>query len=439
MPSTARIPLSASEKQQWLNAVGTVSSNLSSAHEWAYPTAHSRVYVVSFDGTTNDRNNVPHGEASTNPAQIEKNLSQHYNGKLAGAYYAGVGSYGDALQRKVDAATGHGAGELSEKAYGDFTKAANDWLAADPHADIKVVAIGFSRGAAEARNFLNMVDERGVEHAPPGSAMGKPHSVHSSAILYDTVTTGQTQLLKQGIPTSTDYVVHLTAKDESRLAFPLTSIKDSTQDARTHMELALAGAHSDIGGGYQEGPDKMAKFIGDVALSRLGLPVTPGNVPVAALDEGRHDSSWILEKMTPIDEVVNAAGRREVSTAPNPLKEEVESTVNEVIDGGIKTKGVMLEFADAVKKDAAAVESWFIDIVNDGRCLVMHTNCSDVHVNLNQGEIHLNGIPIKLEAQDLKAINEGPGLSVQAPMADFPVRAPAPVLATADTAMDSSR
>ncbi|MDR6228657.1 putative Zn-binding protein involved in type VI secretion [Pseudomonas sp. SORGH_AS199] len=127
---------------------------------------------------------------------------------------------------------------------------------------IKFDVFGFSRGAAAARHFANEVLKAGGGIAATGLA--KCFSWQSAKVrlnfigLFDTVTAvvdprrgdfTPTDITNPGVnlylPSGcADKVVHLVARDEHRRNFALTSV------APQHQEIALPGAHADLGGGY---------------------------------------------------------------------------------------------------------------------------------------------------------------------------------------------
>ena len=139
---------------------------------------------------------------------------------------------------------------------------------------IIVDVVGFSRGAAAARHFVS----RQTEVPGPLPTQARPEVVINFVGLYETVssfdeggkdnwglagnfaqkiTEGlfdddvlQLGLNIGGVPRR---VVHLTAADEYRNNFSLTTI-DTSRAAGVGFELALPGVHSDIGGAYAE-PD----------------------------------------------------------------------------------------------------------------------------------------------------------------------------------------
>ena len=127
---------------------------------------------------------------------------------------------------------------------------------------IKFDLFGFSRGSAAARHFANEVLKPGGGIAATGLA--KCFSWQSAMVklnfigLFDTVTAvadlrrgdfPPTNIANPGVnlylPAGcAAKVVHLVARDEHRRNFALTSV------APQHQEIALPGAHADLGGGY---------------------------------------------------------------------------------------------------------------------------------------------------------------------------------------------
>lgn len=126
---------------------------------------------------------------------------------------------------------------------------------------------GFSRGAAAARHFINTIDQKN-DH-PLVKAIARNSDIRLKAGfdwksrddvrvsfvgLFDTVRSSFNPSVKVRLnPDSAERVVHLTALDEVRKHFPLSRITNDsagTSIAPHFTEIALPGAHSDIGGGY---------------------------------------------------------------------------------------------------------------------------------------------------------------------------------------------
>jgi uncharacterized Zn-binding protein involved in type VI secretion len=139
---------------------------------------------------------------------------------------------------------------------------------------------GFSRGAALARHFVNLINERpesvllprvnGFSWSGPALSL-EPVSAFPLGLrtevnfvgLFDTVGSfywpGNDVELDFNLdlsPASAKTVVHLSAYHEIRKNFPLTSILGANGAGPSHFtEIAVPGVHSDVGGGY-ENPDK---------------------------------------------------------------------------------------------------------------------------------------------------------------------------------------
>ena len=149
---------------------------------------------------------------------------------------------------------------------------------------------GFSRGAALARHYVNLINEQPETVLLPqfkGASLLAPMvgvtpvpafppgvKVRVNFVgLFDTVGSfylpGDNANLDFNLnlsPSSADQVVHLTANHEIRKNFPLSSIMDANGDGPSHFtEIAVPGAHSDVGGGY-ENPDKGFENIEKIVL-----------------------------------------------------------------------------------------------------------------------------------------------------------------------------
>ena len=192
----------------------------------------------------------------------------------------------------------------------------------DPQANIIVNTIGFSRGAAESIDFGNLVKQGvpiqgafdsngnqltyGSDQAPRIGAMVLYDPVASIGFAGNDVNVGY----NLDIPASAEHVLEITARDESRLFFPLTSAVDPSQetdgfynDGRI-VQLTLPGVHSDIGGSYPNPYSYYSLDMGYSFLQQLGVPLNPMtsssydyNVSDYSLDNMRvHDSSWGVDK-----------------------------------------------------------------------------------------------------------------------------------------------
>lgn len=280
-----------------------------------------RVFVVNFDGTQNDRTCIPDGERATLVAACDERLQPHEGPVLQSRYYKGVGTGGSRVRRLVESAFGEGCIRNAEAAYNDLARQVSQWRQVEPESQVHVHVVGFSRGAATALDFLNLVHERGalsdlyaIEGDPDDLGPGK---VYTSAVLYDTVSTGQGGTLKLTVPRTCVAALHLVAGGEERTLFPLREISEaadcelsigknvrlpgapeiarSLHYRRLH-EITLPGArHSDVGGSYGDGGIReVSQYLAESFQASLGLPIVPKKPSFRNIQECHfHDSRFI--------------------------------------------------------------------------------------------------------------------------------------------------
>lgn len=146
----------------------------------------------------------------------------------------------------------------------------------------------------------------------------RPGEVKTSAVLFDTVSTGVTDL-NLSLPNSNVATLHLTAGGEERAFFKLTPLEDGRRPSEmalaknVYMEGATPGAdgvvryqrlqtlelpgarHSDVGGSYLSGGIReLSSYLAREFQRTLGLPVF-GVKPDMAMIQGMqaNDSRWV--------------------------------------------------------------------------------------------------------------------------------------------------
>ncbi|MGV2990407.1 phospholipase effector Tle1 domain-containing protein [Vibrio sp. E150_011] len=175
-------------------------------------------------------------------------------------YYQGVGTYGGWLNRVINqglAPERYNVAAILNKAKVDFN--------AHYQLGDEILVIGFSRGAALARRFVNII---GKEH----SSQGEHTTPFVFLCVFDTVASiGLPDLNTRKRPAydvvfehgctlapTVKQAVHLVSLDEKRKAFQPTLMN---HEARRVHEIWFLGAHSDVGGGYYR------DGLSDIALS----------------------------------------------------------------------------------------------------------------------------------------------------------------------------
>lgn len=233
------------------------------------------IFVMNFDGTNNDREQVPVGETKTVVAQLFDKVegNQHSRSPLYNAYLRGPGC-ADAWWCVLDAAFGISLSGTADNAFAQLKQ----FIAQNPSAtEVKVLVVGFSRGAATARHFLNKVYDASIS-----GTLGTKAPVWSSAILIETVVTGQSQFLRLGFPPNLEFALHLVAKNETRTLFPPVVDNDKQYEQFTRhfsgfepqprvFTVRLPGAHSDLGDSYDSGAGPHVTKIATNIIEKMGL------------------------------------------------------------------------------------------------------------------------------------------------------------------------
>nr|WP_255302853.1 DUF2235 domain-containing protein [Pseudomonas sp. AU12215] len=159
---------------------------------------------------------------------------------------------------------------------------------------VKLYVYGFSRGAAEARTFVNWLSElfetpEGADK-PAQQLSGVPVSVEFLGILDTVASVGiahaapffaghmdwadDSQLLPcaEKYPQFVKQCRHFVAAFEQRSCFPLDSIRneDGKYPANTY-EVVYPGVHSDVGGGYPQNDQGKARGGTDELISQVAL------------------------------------------------------------------------------------------------------------------------------------------------------------------------
>ena len=199
--------------------------------------------LYAFDGTGNNRAVMQGHE--TNVAKL---LTAY--GGLNTEYLVGVGT-GGGWDTAVGGLTGWG---ISDRVQDALNRLETNYNAGDEVIDI----IGFSRGAAAARDFANAIYEYGILDKRTGKRvrgmqirfLGLFDTVGSVGIPGDEFN----WFTKLEIPPNVEIARHAIAANEYRISFPLSHItKPGCPKGRTDSkEQVFEGAHSDVGGGYED-------------------------------------------------------------------------------------------------------------------------------------------------------------------------------------------
>ncbi len=273
-----------------------------------------RLFIAAFDGTGNSvHKDAP--ENLTNVARIREQVEAlHKRGEasqIATGYVEGPGTQAG-LPGVVDAMGGGTYEARMEEMYLQFIHKSAAWLKENPSADIRIAAIGFSRGAEQAAGFTRLVEERGIQD-PVGmqvvrDARGfierleftrpplrEPGTVIQAVGLFDPVGTGEPRNHDRRLPPSVVSGFQITAEDERRNLFQSTRVLDpGVTDGGRFLNVTVAGAHSDIGGSY----------------TLDGLSIRSGNLMIDYLN-ALSDPPFLQKREEPTDPARNVIHRSE--------------------------------------------------------------------------------------------------------------------------------
>ncbi|MBF0454201.1 MAG: DUF2235 domain-containing protein [Magnetococcales bacterium] len=222
--------------------------------------------IFCFDGTSND----PHDAKQKSTLKMEmkdSSISNVYKlhlllggGVTKGEchiddqqsfYYSGVGTYGNRLLQWFNAGLA-----LPNMDVGRIINRAVDDLYDHYEEGDTLFVFGFSRGAAIARRFCSIINDRRQKRAPNTP----PVRIRFLGVFDTVASIGLPNLHDDRKPVSdvqfenctlspwVDEALHMVSLDDKRTAFMPTLI---AYDPQRVTEIWFAGAHSDIGGSYR--------------------------------------------------------------------------------------------------------------------------------------------------------------------------------------------
>lgn len=234
--------------------------------------------LFAFDGTWNS--------AKSNDTKRHTNVWRFYAAYHANTastwdyYLAGVGTRLGAIGKVIGGAFGAGVWTRLDEAYDHLCDA---WAAGERIIDV----VGFSRGAAIALDFCNLVQDRKIRKRG-SEVVVEPQPRIRFLGLWDTVGAfglacvagpGANLLHRLCLPhENLEYAFHALALDERRPSFLPTRLPGA-------YEVWFRGVHSDVGGGNGNiGLNDIAlKWMFSKAVA-AGLPITSDDIAALAPD-----------------------------------------------------------------------------------------------------------------------------------------------------------
>lgn len=233
--------------------------------------ANEYVFFAFLDGTGQDVRNPKLGPSTTVGELYDQafELSKDPQSRIGTHYAAGIGTQQNAVSRALDGMLASTWEDGITRSYRELAEQVSTWKATNPDAEIRVVGIGYSRGAVQTAGLLRLIDEYGIvpeeglgfghdrngnisviSRLPP---LVLPGQTAQATLLLDPVATNMPANFDARLPPSVISRVAIMAAHEQRELFPHQAINDPgmTPDGRA-INVAAPGGHSNVGGGNRD-------------------------------------------------------------------------------------------------------------------------------------------------------------------------------------------
>jgi len=168
---------------------------------------------------------------------------------------------------------------------------------------INLSVFGFSRGAAEARAFVNWLFDVCKQEGGGWTFAGIPIRLQFLGIFDTVASVGAANLFEndivaghqgwadntQEIHPAVEQCVHYVAGHEVRACFPLDSVRVKSHYPANAVEVMYPGAHSDVGGGYAPGAlgvsPKQESFMAIIPGVNMYHEARKSGVPLKAWEQ----------------------------------------------------------------------------------------------------------------------------------------------------------
>ncbi|PVV25102.1 MAG: hypothetical protein B6D78_00685 [gamma proteobacterium symbiont of Ctena orbiculata] len=229
------------------------------------------LFLLAFDGTWVDRDSTDPRMAITSNVELFRDYYEDANGTNSTRYIRGVGTDGN-----FDSVLGGGFAIGARDLINEAVRMLRNHLRNSEDRIIDIV--GFSRGAAMSREFANVILQMQAEGEFDDPEYGPPFTIRFMG-LFDSVSTNMVDgsatnscnfLYDFTISDRIGHVAQAYALNEHRPLFHLDSIDDYGGGglSSNRVEQGFIGAHSDIGGGYNQNNQSAAQNgdLSDVTL-----------------------------------------------------------------------------------------------------------------------------------------------------------------------------
>ncbi len=242
-----------------------------------------RVFYALFDGTSNNvlSEKTINADKKTNVGRIYEQFNEMNpegirrpeggefekfkiaggrvgEGNVAYTYLPGPGTQSNPAVNVYDNMTGSSYDKRLDKMYNSLAEQTKQWKSEYTHGDgtpetdmrVRVVSVGFSRGAEQAAGFSRLVDEKGIQDKD-GTQLVAPGKTVQAVGMFDPVGTGEPEKHDRRMPHSVLSGLQITAESELRGKFPVSNIAETSLDGSL-TGLRVPGSHGDVGGSPSE-------------------------------------------------------------------------------------------------------------------------------------------------------------------------------------------
>jgi hypothetical protein len=186
---------------------------------------------------------------------------------------------------------------------------------------INLSVFGFSRGAAQARAFVNWLFEVCKSSDGGHRFADMPIRLHFLGIFDTVASVGAANLLENELVTghqswadgsmrihpAVEQCVHFVAGHEVRACFPLDSVRIGSKYPGNATEIMYPGAHSDVGGGYAPGDLGVSQthdaFMSMIPGQHMYHEARKAGVPLLAWDQL---PDFLRDSLTPSESTITA-------------------------------------------------------------------------------------------------------------------------------------
>ena len=212
----------------------------------------------------------------------------------------------NSVGQKKNMANGGGMTQRLQKAIYQFVERMEQQLKYKTITTVYISAFGFSRGATEARIFMNW-----IKSAPNVSSKGgKLYYRGQTEVklkflgIFDTVESigisktggnNNRELYKVKIDSDIEQTVHLVASIELRKTFPLTvtgNLAETIGQLRKQEIRVYPGAHSNVGGGYAKNEQRKYRGLANITLKKMHECTERSGLKFLSLAQMKNHKGW---------------------------------------------------------------------------------------------------------------------------------------------------